>query len=759
LCRPLNDYGPSMSSELPPRPPAPRSRLVTSLASPFGILIAIPALVLVVSLVVAGAGTYALRHSVTELAGSAFGDATKHASDMIATSSRGADRMLDAWSSWLKGPGANADLQTQAATMRALIVDRPGVAWISHSTQSGAFIGLHRLGDGRFQLINYKPEGDAVTKRSYTLEEDDDLVLEDKEPGGDYDPRRRPYWTAATTSTGTSWTEPYLYKNNEPGITAARALREADGSIKAVLTVDFSFTELSALTKQLAEATRGTVFVASANGSLLAWPDADPKLGVIPHVKTFDNPLLSQLIAHWADNGNPTQPVRFAIKGQDYLGMIRETELGPGTTCYVGAIAPLAAFLSSSQDFRTHAFGVGLAGVVAALAMAILLAKAINQHQVALRAAKAEIATAQAEARELGSYQMLRKLGEGGMGEVWLAKHRLLARPAAVKLIHQDALSNGSRSEFDKAIERFSREARTTAALRSRNTVEIYDYGSTDDGTLFLVMELLDGLDLHDLVFKEGVPPVGRTIDLLRQACRSLGEAHLLQLVHRDIKPGNIFVCRRANETDIVKVLDFGMALDKHQGASQRLTQAGFVSGTPSFMAPEQARALPVDGRSDIYALGCVAFFMLTGRNVFDHDAAMDQMLAHVDEKPVAPSERSQRQVPPELDALILRCLAKKPDDRPQTAYELEEALAAIPIPEGEQWLPARQRQWWASLPSNIPDDMATDAPPQGQLRRSERLKIDPVFDSSTEVSGITMTTGDSQTAQPPAHPGSQPNA
>ncbi len=297
-------------------------------------------------------------------------------------------------------------------------------------------------------------------------------------------------------------------------------------------------------------------------------------------------------------------------------------------------------------------------------------------------------------ARELGSYRLVERLGAGGMGEVWRAEHRLLARPAAVKLVRPEALGTGT-SERSRVLHRFEREAQATATMRCPHTVELYDFGVADDGTFYYVMELLDGFDLDTLVRQFGPLPAERAVRILLQVCHSLGEAHEAGLIHRDIKPANIYTCRFGRETDWVKVLDFGMV--KHFGAAplpeQKLTADNVVSGTPAYMAPEQIVGDTVDGRADLYALGCVAYWMLTGQQVFMGRTAMETMMLHVREAPLPPSQRTELPIPSELEAAVMACLAKEPGQRPANADALADRLRAVPL--AQPWNSARAAVWW----------------------------------------------------------------
>jgi hypothetical protein len=289
------------------------------------------------------------------------------------------------------------------------------------------------------------------------------------------------------------------------------------------------------------------------------------------------------------------------------------------------------------------------------------------------------------EARQLGQYHLKRKLGSGGMGEVYLAEHGLLKRPCAVKLIRPGGATDA------RALELFEREVRLTANLSHWNTVEIFDYGRTEDGTYYYVMEYLPGLSFAELVTRYGPLPPGRVVYLLRQVCLALAEAHGSGLIHRDVKPSNIFAARRGGMDDVAKLLDFGLV--QPPPATEAPVWEGRILGTPLFMSPEQAKGShSLDLRSDIYSLGAVAYHLLTARPPFDVDSGIRAMMAHAHAKLTSPS-LLRPEIPADLERVVLRCLAKDPADRFQDAKATERALAECTCTH--DWDHDRAAAWW----------------------------------------------------------------
>jgi serine/threonine-protein kinase len=291
------------------------------------------------------------------------------------------------------------------------------------------------------------------------------------------------------------------------------------------------------------------------------------------------------------------------------------------------------------------------------------------------------------EAQDLGQYRLKQIVGFGGMGAVYLAEHVLLRRPCAIKLIRPDQAGD------PKTLIRFEREVRAAATLTHWNTIEIFDYGHAEDGTFYYVMEYLPGMNLQDLVERYGPLPPERVVHFLRQVCQALREAHGIGLIHRDIKPGNIFASERGKVYDVAKLLDFGLVKTADsEDDGVKLTREGTFTGSPAFTSPEQALSKPLDARSDIYNVGAVAYFLLTGNLPFEYESTLKMLHAHAYE-PLVPSPQFQQAAPADLQRVILRCLEKDPGRRYQDAVSLEKALAACA--SSGLWNNESAEEWW----------------------------------------------------------------
>ena len=293
--------------------------------------------------------------------------------------------------------------------------------------------------------------------------------------------------------------------------------------------------------------------------------------------------------------------------------------------------------------------------------------------------------------RRLGAYRLGEQIGEGGMANVYLARHDLLKRPAAVKLLKPARAT-------DEMIARFEREVQLASSLSHPNTVEVFDYGRTRDGLFYYAMEYLDGLTVSQVLARGSPLPVPRALHLLRQLCAALAEAHARDIVHRDIKPENIMVCRYGGEYDFVKILDFGLVKHISEKHSRDLTRTLRILGTPLYMAPERLRnPADVDARADIYAVGAVAFLMLTGRRLFESSNDLELTTRVLNDEPPRAAEVAPQPIPPELDLIVTSCLEKKRELRPQRALDLAEAFDALAAEH--RWSQREAQEWWAAVP------------------------------------------------------------
>jgi serine/threonine-protein kinase len=274
----------------------------------------------------------------------------------------------------------------------------------------------------------------------------------------------------------------------------------------------------------------------------------------------------------------------------------------------------------------------------------------------------------------LGQYKLRQHIGSGGMGEVYVAEHAALRRPTAVKLIRPDRVTKAY-------VTRFEREAQLMARLTHPNTVTVYDYGRTSGGVFYIAMEYLQGIDLERLVERWGPQHPGRVVRIMAQTCGSLGEAHASGLVHRDLKPANLMLLPKHGQRELIKVLDFGLAKTMLEDGLE-LSAAGSLVGTPQYIAPECLRGEKLDGRTDLYMLGAIAYFLLTGQTPFERKTLAETCAAHLNDPVIPPSQVRGEPIPAALEALVLSCLAKQRDERPASAEALHQALVAADVPE-----------------------------------------------------------------------------
>lgn len=700
--------------------------IARTLASRWGILIIFPSLVLAVGVFLTWTAQSALRGSNLELAQTRMSDEASLVAEHLGSALGQADTILSDLTSFASTIHSNTEPFKVAYPLRRMIHGRPGASYISISFPDGTFEGAFVDEDRTVRFQVSRVLADSTEERVYDFGEREQLTLREVRKSR-YDPRTRPFYALALGTPGHVWTEPYAFaRTGDTGITRTTALRMGGAKEHAVLTIDFDVRRLSPLLVR-AEARPERPILFDRDGTILADPQVKLSQGPakgpfhLLDYRSLNDPVLNGFFEH--ERGLKDDAfLSFSTESGPYLAATASLD-GQGKPDWsVAFVAPEASFLKSLETYRRRSYVLAGAALLVATLLSTGFARLVVRVRKEAADAREAARKARIEARELGSYRLVEQLGVGGMGEVWRAEHRLLARQAAIKLIKNEG--NPSAMEAHQA--RFRREAQSLAALRSRNTIELFDYGVTEDGTFFYVMELLEGLDLETLVAKEGPQPPDRVVSLLIQVCRSLAEAHDAGLVHRDVKPANIFVCRMADELDVIKVLDFGLVRsvsdeepprsaengvalpstpdpvsgereisgDRSVAHAPRLTLADSIMGTPDFMAPEQALGGEVDRRADIYALGCVAYWLLAGRTVFKGQTVLAQLAAHVAEPPRRLDDVVKVPLPPSLVNLVQACLAKAPGERPQTASEVRESLEGI-MGELELTWRDRAKGWW----------------------------------------------------------------
>ncbi len=680
-------------------------RVGTAITTPLGITIGIPLLVLSIALFIGFNGKINLQHSMQSMAEARFDDHVNMMRQQTQTLLNKAPALLDQFASYLKRtPKVKMDLES-IRLLKLLIRNSPGVSWISYSNEEGSFWGVY---------LNHKEEMRYVTAsqieeprgqwREYIINVDNTLteVLHDEKRA--YDPRARD-WYADTKRIGKRrWTEPYIFINdNSPGITCADPIFAADGSLRGVMTVDFTLYHLSQSLHDICNAHGCHLFLFTDKLDILAHPQVSFEPGENKEAKLVNMvDVRDQTLLSFADVIPPTVlrkhekfTDKYKIADREYMGMVQPLGLMDSVHWFIGSITPMDMIVAPASDHWQLAKIVAIVGLALGVLIALWFAKHVVRSRQLVEEAQEQVEATQDEMRELGSYRLLKKIGAGGMGEVWQGEHKMLARRAAIKLIKRKNLHFEDPDEVQRTIERFKWEAKVTARLCSPNTVQLYDYGVSKDGTLYYVMEMLDGMDFDDLVEKHGPQPVERVMYLLRCVASSLAEAHKLELVHRDIKPANLFICRMGIDVDVVKVLDFGLVLNAPRQKENRLTMEGMVTGTPSYMAPEQATGSEVDERCDIYALACVAYYLLSARDVFENENPHKVLMAHVYEPAPRISELAKQEIPQALDELLMNCLAKEPGDRPRNMEVLIKSLDNIAQDLDLKWTLEKRQDWW----------------------------------------------------------------
>ncbi len=520
----------------------------------------------------------------------------------------------------------------------------------------------------------------------------------------DFDPKTRPWYekTREAEENEIVASEPYLFHaSNKHGITISTRWRKRDTGRQFILAIDILLSNITRFTQAMRPTANGVVFVFTKDLRLVGLP-ADERFddestvdaALLRPVNEMNLPVLQTGVSKWERHGRIRQSFPFKVDGQRWWAgfeWIEDHPKHPGF--WTGILVPESDFLgalSLQRNFSLAAI-VGL-GLLLGL---ILIVNAVRKIRYDVKEAVSHIG------QKLGPFELLYKIGDGGNGTVYRANHALLKRPTAVKVMLPQFASSES------AKQRFINEVQITSSLTHPNTVAIFDFGQTPEGTLYYAMEHLDGVTLEDLVRISGPQSAARVLHLLYQVCGSLREAHGQGLIHRDIKPANIMLCERGGLYDVVKVLDFGLVKDIQQDKPQ-ITQANTIVGTPFYLAPELITDASVfSPLSDLYALGGVAYYLLTGRNVFEGASAVEICAMHLHDEPVPPSKRTTRKIPPDLEAIVMACLAKQAADRPQGAGPMSEML--VQCQEYGVWTCQLARKWWTDNRSTLPMEEHTE--------------------------------------------------
>lgn len=528
----------------------------------------------------------------------------------------------------------------------------------------------------------------------------DGKMLESWTRKDDFDIKTRPWFKGALGAEENEivTTEPYLfYPVNKPGISISTRWRKRNTGQQFVTAIDILLSNISRFTQSMRPTENGMAFVLTQDHRLVGLPSHErfneenaANAALLKTVSEINMPVLQESLAEWKRHGHTHKSFPFKVDGRSWWAGLSWNEEHPEhMQFWTGILIPESDFRGALSFQRNFSLAAVIAiGLLMALIFTINAVRHIR-HDV--RDAVSKIG------RKLGPFELLYKIGGGGNGTVYRAKHALLKRPTAVKVMLPQFASSES------AKQRFINEVQITSSLTHPNTVAVFDFGQTPEGDLYYAMEHLSGVTLDDLVRISGPQPAARVLHILHQVCNSLREAHSQALIHRDIKPTNIMLCEHGGLYDVVKVLDFGLVKDIQQD-SPDLTQANAIVGTPFYIAPELITdTSEFSPSSDLYALGGVGYYLLTGHNVFEGASAVEICAMHLHHQPVPPSQRSGREIPSDLEEILMSCLAKNPIDRPQSADTMSEMLARC---EGfSDWDEKQAKGWWSENRSALPLD------------------------------------------------------
>ena len=745
-----------------------------SLSSPLAILLLLPIFACGIGILMAWQGHLALHTVIDGISRDRFFSQSKQAVRRTRQILRQAPVLQARWQRFLQRNNGVPPLDKMGQHLVDLMSQREGISWISYGRDDGKFWGVFRNLKGEYILSQrfVLPNGFNDLK-DYRVSPKG-LHLVRHKPRFKYDHRVRKWYKIALRNRQLNWTKPYtFFASGAPGISSVKQI--VTKGVRGVTTVDYSLNTLSKFVEKLNASQQGSVFLFTQERVLLAFPGGRHKmmgldgkgLARMPKASAHPDPILRAFFETpniRRLHRRKARQFEFMHQHSRIFGSIMPSSIDQNLTWYVGAFIPRAKLVAPVQKHKRDALEIALLTLFLSLQLAGLLSWRVWRNRAALKRAHQATQQAEREAYELGSYSLVKCVGGGGMGEVWEAEHQMLARPAAIKLIRSEIMTSGQHDP-ELILKHFEREAKATARLSSPHTVRLYDYGTSDDGHFFYVMELLQGLDVRQLVLSQGPQHTGRVVHVLKQICMSLAEAHNNGLVHRDLKPANVFLCAQGTQLDFVKVLDFGVV---HIDSDPELDSQAV--GTPSIMAPEQIHGnQPIDGRTDLYAVGCLAHWMLTGSNVFGDDSVSKVLERHLREPPPSPREGARFPIPDELEELVLGCLAKNQQHRPANAETLLRMLDAVPIPKTQLWDDEAIQAWWSThfsalqavgwhahgleerlLTTPVPaahPTLKTPAPVQISPSETERIAIKPSLfvaresQNTVNESGFTIRT------------------